>query len=175
MPDAIDPKVAADIAAMTLQLAKDPKTRKRTQKLLKEAFPNYNLPADIAQEDLTESIQAQFAERDRKEQETAVRQRLESQRRGLIEGTLIKGRQFDEETVKTKIEPFMQEKGIADYDDGARLYMAHQPPVDQRPEIPTAGQWTMPKVENPFDSTAITNAARGRAFDVIREINAARR
>lgn len=171
----VDANTLQELGRIALALRDNPKTRKQFLKAVKETHPNFQLPTDIANEDLTQTVESKFAERDQKAEQDRVNARLASQRQGLIDGSLISGRKFDEETVKTKIEPFMQQKGIADYDDGARLYMAHQPPVEPRPEIPTAGQWTLPKVENPFDSAALANAARSRAFDVIRELNAAKR
>lgn len=168
-PNQIDPAVAQDLARIALALKDNPKTRKDFLKAVKVVEPNFNLPADVAADDVIATVNDKFAERDRKEATAAVNQRLEKQRKGLLDGTLIEGVKYDDETVK-KIETFMQAKGIADYDDGARLYASHQPPPAPTPEIPSAGQWELPKVKNPFDTAALAASAKTKAYDAIREL-----
>lgn len=171
------PEVADDLAQILLTTAGPaaPKARRKAvMAAIKEADPNFQLPSDIAQEVLEEKIEAKFTDRDLTAAQQRTKADLEAQRRGLIDGSLIPGRKYDEETVKTKLEPWMEKNGISDYKQGAVLYAHDNPPPNPRPEIRTAGQWTMPKVKDPFDSASLTRTARERAYGVIDEIQAGR-
>lgn len=169
----LDPATQAELAQLMLAIAHNPKTRKQVVKQIKEVFPAYVVPDDVAKDDLLGVVKDEFSERDRKAAEKDAKTRLEQQRKGLIDGTLIEGRRYDDKQVK-EIEALMESRGVADYETGALIYAGSEKPAGATPEIPTAGQWQMPKVDNPFDSAKIAASARTKAFDAIREINSRR-
>ena len=171
---ALTPKAQEELAEMMLAIGHSPKHRKAVTKALAEVIPGYELPADVRNADVAESVDERFAERDRKDAERETLAKLERQRKGLLDGTLIEGRQYTEEQIK-EIEEVMKPRGITDYESGALIYAGSQKPASPTPEIPSRGQWEFPKVKNPFDSTALTMDARKQAFDVINELNARRR
>lgn len=167
-------KAKDELAEMMLAIGHSPKHRKIVTKALAEVIPGYELPPDVRTAEAVETIDDKFAERDRKAAEKEARDKLERQRKGLLDGTLIEGRQFTEEQVK-EIEKDMEQRGVADYESGALIYAGSQKPAAATPEIPSRGNWTFPKVDNPFDSTKLASDARKMAFDTINELNSRRR
>src|SRR5438876_991541 len=114
----LDPAAQAELADLALSLAHNPKTRKKFAAAVKEAGLPYRFNDVEAEQSVLEAagsvVKDQLATRDREDQARQTQARLNAQRADLI----ASGR-YDEATVKDKIEPFMAEKGIVDYNDGA--------------------------------------------------------
>lgn len=174
-PNQLDPAVAQDLARIALELRDNPKTRKTFLNAVKEVRPNFQLPADLATAEIDKRVDDKLSERDLKDAKKENEQRLARQRAGLLDGTLIDGRIFTEEQVKDIEKTIMEPRGIADYESGALIYAGSQKPASPTPEIPSRGTWTLPKVSNPFNTTALRENAFTEAHKVIDELNANRR
>ena len=164
----VDDATLIELGRLQLQLAGNPKTRKQALKLVKEINPSFVMPADIAQVELTETVDQRFAERDANDAAKETKANLERSRKGLLDGTLIEGRKYTEDDVK-KIDAFMEANGYTNYEHAALIYAAQQPAA-RTADMPAAPVWELPKVKNPFNTTEVNNAARAKAFDAIREL-----
>ena len=164
-----DDKTLIELGRLMFSMSQRPETRATVLKAVQKVDPKFQLPADVTARDVTDVIDEKFAERDTEARKHAVKAKLESDRKGLIDGTLLPGRKFDEDGVK-KIEMFMQDRGYTDYRDAAILYGADEAPAGAVPEIPSAGVWEMPNVKNPFDSQALAKGATTKAYAAIAEL-----
>src|SRR5260221_14599674 len=99
-PPDVDDATLIELGKLQLQLAGNPKTRKQALKLVKEINPSFVMPADIAQVELTETVDQRFAERDANDAAKETKANLERSRKGLPDGTLIEGRKYTEDDVK---------------------------------------------------------------------------
>ena len=176
----IDPAVAADLAQLALKLSHDPKTRKQFGKLVKEAqpdSPHARAFTDVDLDDKFTAFEQRQAERELKAQQDAVVARLNAQRQNLLTGGPDgSGPKYDEDTVK-KIEKFMEDNGIVNYQHGAVLYANENPalrppPEDEAPPM-HGDRWTIPDFEKFKDDP--DGAARSTASAVIREFRQKRR
>ncbi|SRR6266567_2621435 len=147
----LDLATAADLADLFHELSHDPKTRKMMAAAVKAAKPGSSYEqafSDIAVEDRFEAFKADQEQKELKRQNDEILARMNASRAALLSGGPDgKGRKYEEADVK-KIQELMQRKGISDYDDGATLYAATQPPLDPNPnrEIPEHGAtWEMPE------------------------------
>jgi hypothetical protein len=144
----LDPTTAAELGDLLHELSQDKKTRKIIAKAIKEKLPDSPYAAqfsDVEQEDRFDAFKREQEEARLKEQQTAVLAAMNAKRARLIAGD--GGRKFSEDQVK-EIEALMQARGIVDYDDGAVLYAAKQPPESPQPgkDIPMHGQtWEFPE------------------------------
>ena len=155
-----------ELGKLAMRLSRNEKTRRPFLKQVKEVSPGYQLPGDQQVEDL----RAELAEtRDKEETERKareVRERLEAQRRGLIDGTLLDGKKFDDATVKEIEEKVMSKYGISDYAAGAKLYLSDfKPPPSAKPSA--TATWSFPDIPGLMDDPA--KAAREAAHQVIDE------
>ncbi len=163
----LTPEAQAELADMALALAHNPKTRKGFAKLAKEAGAPYRFNDVEAEEAVVAAagkvVDDKFAETERQRAARETERRLNEQRQSLI----TSGR-YDEATVKDKIEPFMAEKGIVDYNDGAVLYGHANPAPDPRREITGRGAWEMPKGNWITDRIATSRKEAYAEIDAIR-------
>lgn len=166
---AVDNDTLIELGKLSLQLAGNPKTRKAYLKQVQEVNPTFVLPPDIATQELSATIDQRFAERDTQERTKEVKTKLERERKGLLDGTLLAGRKFSEDDVK-KIDEFMTENGYTNYEHAAVIYGAQQEPAQGAHDLPPTPAWEMPKIKNPFDTTAVNANARAKAFEAIREL-----
>jgi hypothetical protein len=142
---------ADDLRALFLKLAHDKKTRKTIAKAIKEIAPDSPHAAafaDVEVEDRFETFRAEQEAKELKREQNEMLRQMNAKRASLLVGGPDgQGRKYSEEDLK-KIEGLMQQKGIADYEDGATLYAATLPPVDPQPgsEIPQHGAtWEIPE------------------------------
>lgn len=129
----LDPTLAAELGDLLHELSQDKKTRKIIAKAIKEKHPDSSYAAqfvDVEQEDKFEEFKRQQEEDRVKQQQAAMLKAMNAKRARLIEGA--DGRKFTEDQVK-EIEALMQQKGIVDYEDGAVIYAAKQPPENPQP------------------------------------------
>ena len=177
MPDEFDqlyaPETQKALSKLLVQLARNPKTGPKLRAVVKEFDPNYQLPAG----DKVEELRAQIANDRQAEQiraaQRAALEKQEAQKRGLIDGTLIRGRTYDDAAIKD-IEALMTKYGLSDYEAGAKLYGADMKPAAQ-PGAPVTGPgatWTFPMYDNLFENPA--SAARDMAYKTISEMKAGR-
>ncbi len=163
----LTPEAQAELADMALALAHNPKTRKGFAAAVKEAGLPYRFNDVEAEGAVLEAagtvVTDALAKRDRDDAAKATERRLNEQRQSLI----TSGR-YDEATVKDKIEPFMAEKGIVDYNDGAVLYGHANPAPDPRREITGRGAWEMPKGNWITDRIATSRKEAYAEIDAIR-------
>ncbi len=146
------PEVANDLAALFLKLSHDPKTRKIVAKAVKEGAsdsPHAKAFADVEMQDQFENFREEQEKRDLKRQQDEMLAQMNAKRQALLTGGPDgSGRKYAEDDVK-KIEELMQRKGITDYDDGATLYAATLPPIDNLPsDVPPAqhgATWEFPE------------------------------
>jgi len=155
-----------ELGRLALRLSRNEKTRRPFLKQVKEVAPGYQLPGDQQVEDLraelAEAREKEAAERKSRE----VTNRLEKQRAGLIDGTLLAGRSFDDATVKEIEEKIMTKYGISDYEAGAKLYLSDfKPPPTAKPSA--TANWSFPDIPGLMDDPA--KAAREAAHQVIDE------
>lgn len=144
----LDPALAAELGDLLHELSTDKKTRKIIAKAIKEKLPDSPYAqqfSDIDQEDRFEAFKREQEEARLNNQQDAVLAQMNAKRARLLTGE--DGRKFSEDQVK-EIETLMQSRGIVDYDDGAVLYAAKQPPDSPQPgkDIPMHGQtWEFPE------------------------------
>lgn len=166
-----NPALDAELADMALALAHNPKTRKQLAKAVKDAGLSYKFNDVEAEETVLtaagELVDQRLEQAARRSVAAATTQRLNDQRAKLIS----EGR-FTEATVKEKLEPFMEERGIGDYEDGAILYGAHNPDTTPRPEIAAKGVWELPVGDWLKDPRG---TARKNAMQAVGDIMSARR
>lgn len=136
------------LADMTLALANNPETRKEFAKLAKKAKLPYKFNDVEAEEAALSSVEKTVDEKlaaDQRRRDAAeTTLRLNTKRAKLVKNDKNPDGRFSEDDMKAKLEPFMQEHGISDYDDAATLFAAYNPPTPQTPEIATKGIWELP-------------------------------
>jgi len=169
----LDANTAADLGALLHQLSHNPKTRKMIAKAIKEASPDSphaQAFKDIEVEDRFEEFTRQQEDKDLKRAQENMLAQMNAKRAALLTGGADgSGRKYAEDDVKA-IETLMQRKGITDYEDGATLYAATLPPVDQPSdaEPPQHGAtWEFPEWGK-FGADPI-KASRDTAHNVITE------
>lgn len=172
--DKLPPDTQRELGRMLFKMSKGKDTRREVLKSIKKADPEYMLPGDQQVEDLRQEMAERDEKRELEAQQRAVRERLETQRRGLLDGTLLPGRKFDDEQVKEIEEKVMPKYGIADYEAAAKIYAS-----DLKPEKPRNGPinghgatWTFPDIPGLMDDP--TKASREAAHAVIDEFNGTR-
>jgi hypothetical protein len=150
-PAQIDPNVAQDLARLALDLSHSKDFRKDFGKLVKKAKPDSPHAAafaDVEMDDKFESFRAEQQQKEIEAQQKQISARMNAQRQALMTGGDDgSGRKYSEDDVK-KIEALMEKKGIIDYEDGAILFAATQPPPSPRPpsDIPVHGTtWEFPE------------------------------
>lgn len=162
----LSPEAQAQLADLSVALAHNPKTRKQFTKLVQEIDPTKRF-ADVETDELRESIDHKFAERDQQAEAARTRQRLEAQRQGLISS----GR-FKEEDVAKMEKDVMEKHGISDYDIASKVYAADMKPVSPTSEIKSR-TWKMPVLQKE-DLGNLTQHSRDKAYAVIDEIRGRR-
>jgi hypothetical protein len=168
------PEVANDLAVLFLKLSHDPKTRKVIAKAVKEGAPDSphaKVFTDVEISDQFESFKAEQEQRELKKQQDEMLARMNAKRSALLTGGPDgSGRKYAEDDIK-KIEDLMQRKGITDYEDGATLYAATLPPIDNLPsDVPPAqhgATWEFPEWGK-FGADPV-KASRDTATSVISE------
>ena len=147
-----DPMVQEDLTKLFLSLAHNPKTRKAIAKAVKEIAPDSphaQAFSDVDVEDKFEAFKREQEEKDIQRQRDDMLAGMNRKRSALLTGGPDgSGRKYGEDDLK-KIETMMQQKGISDYDDGATLYAATLPPIDNTPssEMPAqhGATWEFPE------------------------------
>src|SRR5215472_15164362 len=149
-----------ELGKLALRLSRNEKTRRPFLKQVKEVAPGYQLPGDQQVADLRAELDER-REKDETERRTKeVNDRLEAQKRGLLDGTLMSGRKFDADTVKEIEEKIMTKYGISDYEAGAKLYLSDfKPPPNAKPTA--TATWSFPDIPGLMDDPA--KAAREAA------------
>lgn len=129
-----------ELAALARTVGSDPKTRRSFVNLRSQLDPKAPIPADVLVENLRDELAQKDQEKEIALAAQATKGRLEVQRAGLISS----GR-YTEEDVKGKLEPWMQENKIADYDQAATLFGAlTAPEAGLQHDIASSGTWEMP-------------------------------
>jgi hypothetical protein len=164
--DGMPQETLLELGRLALRLSRNEKTRRPFLKQVKEVAPNYQLPGDQQVEDLRAELKETRDKEETERKTREVRERLEAQRRGLLDGSLLAGRKFDDDTVKEIEEKVMTKYGISDYEAGAKLYLSDfKPPPNVRPSANAS--WTFPDIPGLNDDPA--KAAREAAHLVIDE------
>jgi hypothetical protein len=164
--DNIPQETLVELGRLALRLSRNDKTRRPFLKQIKEVAPGYQLPGDQQVADLRAELDEQREKEATERKTREVHERLEAQRRALLDGTLLSGKKFDDATVKEIEEKVMTKYGISDYEAGAKLYLSDfKPPPNARPT--STGTWTFPDIPGLSDDPA--KAAREAAHLVIDE------
>lgn len=159
-----------ELGKLALKLARGKDTRRSFLKDVKKIDPNYTLPGDQQVADLRQELEDKEAERTLKQQQDEIKNRLERQRQGLMDGTLIPGKKFDADSLKEIEEKIMPKYGISDYEGAARIYLGHNATAPQQQKPSGAGtSWTFPDIPGLMDDP--TKAAREAAAKVIDELH----
>jgi hypothetical protein len=167
--DDIPHETLIELGKTAMRLSRNKETRRDFLKAIKKVAPDYTLPGDQQVEDLRQELADERAANEAKATGDAVKARLEKQRAGLLDGTLIPGRKFDEAAVKEIEEKVMPRYGLSDYEAGAKLYAADLKPARQTTGLPSAGaSWTLPDLPGLLDNPA--KAALEAAHGVIDEL-----
>lgn len=133
-------KGLADIA---LELAHGD-TREEFINLVQKKRPDFQAP-DVAVKKLEKRVEERFEQEKETKRQEEMTARLERQRQKLVDD----GKYTSEDV--GKIESYMQERGIGDYEDGAILWGARQAPAASTPEIKTS-RWEMPSFKGLMDN-----------------------
>lgn len=166
-PNALPTETLIGLGKLAYQVAHNKETRRDFVKQVKKIDPNYMLPGDQQVEDLRQELAERDEQRAIDAQKAANDARLEAQRRGLLDGTLIKGRRFTDEQVKELEEKVMPKIGVADYDVAARYYLHDLKPDKAKPQPGPGASWTLPDLPGLLDDPA--KAARDAAHSIIDE------
>ena len=170
-PQPMDAETTQQLASLALRLSRDPKTRKDFLKAVKQIDPSRRFP-DMEIDELREEIAAQRAEDETKRQVRATEEKLAKQKQGLLDGSLIPGRQFSAEDVEKMEKEVMPKHSLADYEAAAIIYGAQQKPASATPEITSRGRWQMPDHKGLMDNPL--QWSRTEANNAVRDILAAR-
>lgn len=168
----LDARTASELADLLHELSQDPKTRGELGRVIRKAkpdSPHAQAFKDLEVEDRFEELSRKEEEKELKRQQDAVVARMNQQRARLLTGGDDgSGPKYDEDTIK-KIESLMEKKGITDYDDGAVLFAATQPPVSKPiTDLPKHGTtWEFPEFAT-FGKDPV-RASRDIAAQVINE------
>ncbi len=159
----LSPEAQAQLAKLAVDLANNPKTRKKFVGLVKEVDPSKRFP-DVEADDMREEMRAEFERRDQEREVERVKKRLEKQKNALKD-------RYDE-TAIAEIEKLMEKKGISDYEDGAILYAAVTKPANPSYE-PKDHAWSMPGIEmkDMKNSAALKQRGRAQAYQAIDDLN----
>ena len=153
------------LGELSLKLAHNEDTRERYVELVQEVNKDFKAP-DIEAKRASRKVDELEEKLKLEKQREQAQARMDAQKQKLLDG-----QKYTPEDVE-KIESFMQERGIADYEDGAILYGARQAPAAATPEIKTS-RWEMPSfkglMENPNKWSSDT------AHQMIGELRANRR
>jgi hypothetical protein len=168
--DHIAPETLIELGKLTLKMSQNKDTRRPLLQTIKKVDPNYMLPGDQQVEDLRQELAEKREADELKAAQDAVKVRLENQRRGLLDGTLIPGRKFDEDQVKEIEDKVMPKYGLSDYEAGAKIYAADlKPAKPSGSDLPgQTATWTFPDIPGLFEDPA--KASREAAFGVIGEL-----
>lgn len=166
-----DPQIDAELADMAIAIANNPETRKGFAKLAEKAKINLRFNDVEAEERAvvaaTEATAEVLAKAERKRQADETTARLNAQRGSLLKTDMNPDGRFTEDEIKGKLEPYMQAKGIADYNDAAILYAHENPVATPHPELASRGIWEMPKGDWVKDPRGM---ARKEAFKAVGDI-----
>lgn len=172
--DKLPPETQRELGRLLFKMSRNKDTRRPVLQTIKKVDPEYMLPGDQQVEDLRQEFEEREEKRTRDSEQKAVNERLEAQRRGLMDGTLLPGRKFDEAQIKEIEDKVMPKYGIADYEAAAKIYAS-----DLKPEKPRNGPvnghgatWTFPDIPGLMDDP--TKASREAAHAVIDEFNGTR-
>lgn len=175
---ALDAKTQAELADLMVAISHNPKTRAKVAGVLKDAGLGDKYRFDDVENETTIMARAEQVAKDtlaaerRKSDAESFTARLNSQRASLIKTDQNPNGRFSESLVKDKLEPFMQEKGISDYEDAAILYAHNNPESTPKPEIASRGIWELPTGDWIKDPKG---TARQMAHKAVSDIVAARR
>lgn len=158
----LTPEAQAQLAQLSMDMAHNPKTRRKYVELVREIDPSRRF-ADVEGDELKESMQAEFAKRDADAERNRILAGQAAARNALTS-------RYEEKDI-LEIESVMTKYGLSDYEAGAKLYAADHKPADPRAEL-RSQTWEMPKmsaddVKNPGkyalnNAYAVIDEIRGR-------------
>ena len=172
MPDDLDrqysPETLTELGKLALKMSRNKDTRREFLKQVKKIAPDYQLPGDQQVADLRAELEEKEATAKVEAEKKSILDRLENQRRGLAEGTLLAGKKFTAEQIKEIEEKVMPKYGISDYEGAAKIYLGDfKPPAPKG--APGSTTWTFPDIPGLFEDP--TKAAREAANMVIDELH----
>lgn len=145
----LTPQAMAELADLALSIAHNPDTRKQFAGLAKKVGAPFKFAdveaADSVLSEVDQRVKDGLAAEARSRAAAATTERLNTQRAKLVKSDANPAGRFTEEVIKTKLEPFMESRGIADYDDAVVLWNHSNPEPVPHPEIANAGFWQMPQ------------------------------
>ena len=166
--DSLPQETVRELAKLNLRMSRHKDTRRDHLRNVKKIDPNYQLPGDQQVADLRAELDERREKDEREAAAKVITDRLEAQRRGLIEGTLIPGRKFSPEDVKEIEDKVMPKYGISDYEGAAKIYLGDFKAPNKLP-TPHGATWTFPDIPGLMDDPA--RAARDAAAKVIDELH----
>jgi hypothetical protein len=173
----LDPRSAADLGDLLHELTHDKKYRGAIGRIIREAKPDSPHAMAFPEIELEDKFDAREKEREtadlKRRQDAWEAQQASARQRLLDGGPEGTGPKYDEDTLG-KIKALMDKKGIYDWEDGATLYAATQPPVQKPTERPTVhgATWEIPEFAR-FGKDPV-RASREVAYDEIDRLKALR-
>lgn len=159
------------IAELIAKISADPATRKTVIKAIKHVEPKWEVPADIAVDDLREETRAQLDAMRQENESRRIRDELERKRKSIAD-------RYGEDSVKEIETNIMEKHGIVDYDVAARLYAAEQPPPDRerraREDSRHGATWELPQIDLAAYMANPRKAALDEAYKVVDELRGRR-
>jgi hypothetical protein len=160
------------LAALQVELARNPKTRIGHLMNVKSVDPAYNLPSDVQMAQFEHRLNQKDAKREHDARVASVSARMAAARAGLLDGTTFPGHRFTEEDA-VQIEKLMEANGIVDHATGAKLYLFDlKPEKPEHPGAPSAG-WEFPSYDGLMEAqnqAALNKAALNQAYAVVDEL-----
>ena len=113
-----------NVADMVLPILNNPKTSNRAKALIKEQYPDFQIP----EYDLQMQIQQRFAAEDQKRKQEKEAEELKARQQRWDEQRVDAQKKFGltEEGMK-KLEDLMWERNIGDYEAAAMLFVSKEP------------------------------------------------
>lgn len=154
------------VADFVESIYNDPQLSKDAKRLIKKKYPNLPIP-DF---DIEEKVEQRFADRDKKEQETAQeRQKREQDEHWKSERQKVQDKYSFTDEAMTKLEKMMVDRSIGNYEDAAELLAAREPkPSDAEDYDPT--RWNHEKQQG-FAEIAKDPEAWGRS-EILKSLRA---
>lgn len=178
-PKVFDAETAQGLASLAEKLAKNPKHRRAFVEMIEDVEPERkgqfpDIQAQRFQDEVNDRLAKEKADRHKDE----INRGMNAARAALLARF---GGGTDGEARVKEVEALMEKYGVVDYEIGAKIYAAENPPTRQpgeRGEPGSAGVFEFPSIKGGKFQDLLNNpvtAARGEAYRVVDELRSGTR
>ncbi len=155
-----------ELADLLVRLRKNPKTSGKVARLINEVDPSIKFP-DLETADLRAELMGQIDELKNERERDAALRKIAAQRRRVAQSF------GDDPEIQARhlagVEKVIEQTGLVDYEQAAKIYAYDQPKPEPRPEPFMGQQWQAPDIKGLFENPLAFG--RNEAFRAIDEIN----